>query len=67
VVADLRHGEFVAQVTGAVLEDQLQFAAMQVIVEIRGDGELEAGVLQARGPQSGESKAQVRHDPEVSF
>jgi hypothetical protein len=63
VVTDVGNREFVPQVAGPMLEDELHLAAMEVVVEVRGDGELGA-VGFALALESWKSEAQVGHDPE---
>jgi hypothetical protein len=59
VVTDVGNREFVPQVAGPMLEDELHLAAMEVVVEVRGDGELGVLALESR-----QGEAQVGHDPE---
>ena len=59
VVADVRHREFMPQIAGPVLKDQLHLATKQVVVEIGRYAELRAASL-----QSFKGDAQVGHDPQ---
>jgi hypothetical protein len=45
VVARLRNGQFVPQVTGPVLEDELHLAGEERLVEVAVNGKLACGLL----------------------
>jgi len=62
VIAYLGHRQRVPEIARAMLEDELHLAAMEIVVEVGRDRELGALAL-----ERGESEAQVRHDPEISY